>query len=164
MLEDYASLCEEYSNHQITHQQQQVIDFSPFEEDPSEINQHVCYKPCNKLLLLYLNSFWHRHLWLRDCYRPDFEWIWERFENNIAFVGSLSITPLQCFKNVLLMFQFVFLINESLLSQVKRMRFFLLMLFKVRAVRQRESSIGETETSVVLVNDKRELWRNREGV
>lgn len=55
------------------------------------------------------------------------------------------------------MFQFVFLINESLLSQVKRMRFFLLMLVKVRAVRQRESSIGETETSVVLVNDKREL-------
>lgn len=42
MLEDYASLCEEYSNHQISHQQQQVIDFSPFEEDPSEINQHVC--------------------------------------------------------------------------------------------------------------------------
>ena len=41
MLEDYASLCEEYSNNQISHQQQQVIDFSPFEEDPSEINQHV---------------------------------------------------------------------------------------------------------------------------
>ena len=44
MLEDYASLCEEYSSHQISHQQQQVIDFSPFEEDPSEINQHVCSK------------------------------------------------------------------------------------------------------------------------
>lgn len=42
MLEDYASLCEEYSSNQISHQQQQVIDFSPFEEDPSEINQHVC--------------------------------------------------------------------------------------------------------------------------
>lgn len=41
MLEDYASLCEEYSNNQISHQQQQVVDFSPFEEDPSEINQHV---------------------------------------------------------------------------------------------------------------------------
>ena len=41
MLEDYASLCEEYPSNQISHQQQQVIDFSPFEEDPSEINQHV---------------------------------------------------------------------------------------------------------------------------
>jgi len=52
MLEDYASLCEEYSNHQISHQQQQVIDFSPFEEDPSEINQHVC-KQIEMFVVLY---------------------------------------------------------------------------------------------------------------
>ena len=41
MLEDYATLCEDHLNHQTSQQQQQVIDFSPFEEDPTEINPHV---------------------------------------------------------------------------------------------------------------------------
>lgn len=87
MLEDYASLCEEYSNHQITHQQQQVIDFSPFEEDPSEINQHVCYKPCNKLLLLYLIPF--------DIATSDSEivtgLILNRFERDLKTISLLLV-------------------------------------------------------------------------
>ena len=41
MLEDYATQCDDYLKHQISQQQQLVIDFSPFEEDPTEINQHV---------------------------------------------------------------------------------------------------------------------------
>ena len=58
MLEDYASLCDDYSSNQISHQQQQVIDFSPFEEDPSEINQHVRNCMSSAVLIWVLQWVW----------------------------------------------------------------------------------------------------------
>ena len=42
MLEDYATICEEYLSPQIPQQQQQVVDFNMFEEDPGKINERVC--------------------------------------------------------------------------------------------------------------------------
>lgn len=71
MLEDYASLCEEYSNHQITHQQQQVIDFSPFEEDPSEINQHETLDALAEMYSLLNEEDMWAGLWQQRCRYPE---------------------------------------------------------------------------------------------
>ncbi|KAL9966032.1 hypothetical protein ACROYT_G024040 [Oculina patagonica] len=71
MLEDYASLCEEYSNHQISYQQQQVIDFSPFEEDPSEINQHETLDALAEMYSLLNEEDMWGGLWQQRCRYPE---------------------------------------------------------------------------------------------
>ncbi|KAK2564815.1 Transformation/transcription domain-associated protein [Acropora cervicornis] len=71
MLEDYASLCEEYSNNQISHQQQQVVDFSPFEEDPSEINQHETLDALAEMYSLLNEEDMWAGLWQQRCRYPE---------------------------------------------------------------------------------------------
>ncbi|CAH3023319.1 unnamed protein product [Porites evermanni] len=70
-LEDYASLCDEYSTHQISHQQQQVIDFSPFEEDPSEINQHETMDALAEMYSLLNEEDMWAGLWQQRCRYPE---------------------------------------------------------------------------------------------
>jgi len=71
MLEDYASLCEDHSNLQISHQQQQVIDFSPFEEDPSEINQHETLDSLAEMYSLLNEEDMWAGLWQQRCRYPE---------------------------------------------------------------------------------------------
>ncbi|XP_068742186.1 transformation/transcription domain-associated protein-like isoform X1 [Montipora capricornis] len=71
MLEDYASLCDDYSSNQISHQQQQVIDFSPFEEDPSEINQHETLDALAEMYSLLNEEDMWAGVWQQRCRYPE---------------------------------------------------------------------------------------------
>ncbi|RMX56332.1 hypothetical protein pdam_00004482 [Pocillopora damicornis] len=71
LAEKHGKFMDKLREVKITHQQQQVIDFSPFEEDPSEINQHETLDALAEMYSLLNEEDMWAGLWQQRCRYPE---------------------------------------------------------------------------------------------